>query len=64
MIAATFFSLMFVPSFFVLFQALQELFQPIPEKGDVEATNALTVKLAKDGDGFSGEFTIATDSLG
>jgi protocatechuate 3,4-dioxygenase beta subunit len=33
-------------------------------KGDVAATESLTVKLDKDGDGFSGEFTIATDSLG
>ena len=33
-------------------------------KGDVAATEALTVNLEKDGDGYTGEFTIATDSLG
>lgn len=33
-------------------------------KGDIAATEALTVVLEKDGDGFKGEFTIAADSLG
>lgn len=33
-------------------------------KGDVAATESLTVMLEKDGDGYIGEFTIAADSLG
>lgn len=33
-------------------------------KGDVDATNRLTVPLERDGDGFRGEFTIAATSLG
>ena len=33
-------------------------------KGDAESTRALTVPLEKDGDGYTGEYTIAASALG